>query len=125
MLNRSHLADAMISAGRLGEIRAPRAAAGRRALLASTALSGVFIAVIAGHPHSALAQSCSTTGLNPVGLTCSNPGGTITTTNTTNVTSPNAATNDRIQSFPAVGLNGNVTATTTVTRAILASMTLR
>lgn len=85
----------------------------RRALLASTAFTGAFIAVIAGNPGSALAQSCSTSGSNPVTITCDAPGGTITTTGGTNSTSPNAATNARQQSFGA-DMIGIVTANTTI-----------
>jgi len=85
----------------------------RGSLLASTACAGVFVAMIAGHPGSALAQSCSTSGSSPVTVLCDAPGSTITTTNTTNSTSPNAATNDRVQSFNADTI-GTVTANTTV-----------
>ncbi|MBR1176712.1 autotransporter domain-containing protein [Bradyrhizobium sp. KB893862 SZCCT0404] len=85
----------------------------RGSLLASTAVAGVFVAVIAGHPGRALAQSCSTSGSSPVTVLCDAPGGTITTANTTNSTSPNAATNDRVQSFNA-DMIGTVTASTTV-----------
>jgi len=56
---------------------------------------------IIGAPQSVLAQSCSTSGIDPVTVTCNDPGGIITTTNTTNTVSPNAATNDRIRSFSA------------------------
>ena len=66
-----------------------------------------------GASQSALPQSCSTSGIDPVAVTCSNPGGIIATTDTTNSVSPNAATNDGTQSFNA-DLIGNVTATTTV-----------
>jgi hypothetical protein len=52
-------------------------------------------------PQSVVAQSCSTSGIDLVTVTCSDPGGIITTTDTTNTASPNAATNGRIQSFNA------------------------
>jgi autotransporter-associated beta strand protein len=80
-------------------------------LIAAAAAAGII-----GAPQSVLAQTCSTSGIDPVTVACSNPGGIITTTNTTNTVSPNAATNDRIQSFNA-DLIGNVTATTTVNGA--------
>ena len=78
-------------------------------------LAGSPLWPVIGEP-SALAQSCSTSGVDPVTVTCSNPGGAVATNNTTNLVSPNAATNDRIQSFDA-DLNGNVTATTTINGA--------
>jgi autotransporter-associated beta strand protein/probable HAF family extracellular repeat protein len=59
------------------------------------------VAGLTGAPQSVLAQSCSTTGIGPVKVTCNDPGGIITTTNATNTVSPNAATNDRIRSFHA------------------------
>ena len=77
-----------------------------------------------GASQSALAQSCSTLGIDPILVTCSNPGGTIATTNTTNSVSPNAATNDRTQTFNA-DLIGNVTTTTTVNGAGLNLVTTK
>jgi hypothetical protein len=52
----------------------PASRRSRRALLTSTAFTGVFIAVIAGHPHSALA-ACS--GINTASVLCdaNNPSG--------------------------------------------------
>src|SRR5260370_26447609 len=88
--------------------------------LTATAVTAGLI----GAPQSVLAQSCSTSGVDPVTVTCSNPGGIITTTNTTNTASPNVATNDRIQSFN-VDLIGNVTASTTVNGAGLNLVTTK
>jgi len=92
--------------------------------LAGVTLACGMAAWLIGEPQSALAQSCSTLGIDPVTVTCSNPGGNIGTTNTTNVVSPNAATNDRIQSFNG-DLIGSVTATTTVNGAGLNLVTTR
>jgi len=84
---------------------------------------GIAVRLIS-EPQSALAQSCSTSGVDPVAATCSNPGGTIVTNNTTNLVSPNAVTNDRIQSFNA-DLIGSVTNTTTVNGAGLSLITTK
>jgi autotransporter-associated beta strand protein len=88
--------------------------------LTATAVTAGLI----GAPQGVLAQSCSTSGVDPVTVTCSNPGGIITTTNTTNTVSPNVATNDRIQSFNA-DLIGSVTADTTVNGAGLNLVTTK
>src|ERR1700674_2048888 len=55
--------------------------------LAGVTLACGMAAWLIGEPQSALAQSCSTLGIDPVTVTCSNPGGNIGTTNTTNVVS--------------------------------------
>jgi hypothetical protein len=49
------------------------------------------------NPQSALA-ACSTSGTDPVTVSCA---ANTSTANTTNTTSPNAATSDRIQQFNA------------------------
>ncbi|EHR03405.1 autotransporter outer membrane beta-barrel domain-containing protein [Bradyrhizobium sp. WSM471] len=67
----------------------------RRALLASTAFTGAFIAVIAGHPGSALAACAVTVGPNTV--TCNS----TVTTNTTNTDAATASSVDRSQAFSA------------------------
>lgn len=60
---------------------------------------------------------CATSGGAPVTLTCS---GAVTTTNTTNSTSPNPNTSDRIQTF-ADSINATVNSGTTITGAGLAA----
>src|SRR5450756_2057723 len=63
------------------------------------------------NPQSALA-ACSTSGVDPVTVSCA---ANTSTANTTNTTSPNAATSDRIQQFNAdlIGqINSGVTVDT-------------
>ena len=106
----THIGNACAVTARLR----PQAAVERRrsALLATTALA--ILAAAMASPRSALAQSCSTSGTDPVTVTCNAPGATITTVGGTgNTTSPNPATNASTQQFNA-DLIGNVTATTTV-----------
>ena len=106
----THIGNACAVTARLR----PQAAVERRrsALLATTALA--ILAAAMASPRSALAQSCSTSGTDPVTITCNAPGATITTVGGTgNTTSPNPATNASTQQFNA-DLIGNVTATTTV-----------
>jgi autotransporter-associated beta strand protein len=67
------------------------------------ALSIGILAFLLMQPENALAQ-CSTSGTNPVTLTCAT---NTATTNTANLTSPNAATSDRTQDFNA-GVVGQV-----------------
>jgi uncharacterized protein with beta-barrel porin domain len=87
-------------------------------------LACALAATLVAAPRIAMAQSCTTAGTDPVSVACTNPGGAITTTNTTNSTSPSAATNARIQNFGA-DLIGNVTATTTVNGAGLNLVTTK
>lgn len=78
------------------------------ALVAASMLSPLALLF---NPQSALA-ACSTSGVDPVTLSCA---ANTSTANTTNNTSPNAATSDRIQSFNAdlIGqVDGGVTVDT-------------
>jgi len=92
----------------------PRPAADRRrsTLLATTALTGAMLAAAMASPQSARAQSCATSGTDPVTITCNAPGNTITLNNSTNSTSP-TTTNANSQVFNA-DLIGNITAGTTM-----------
>ena len=79
----------------------------RRALLASTAFTGAFIAVIAGHPQSALAACAVTAGPNTV--ICN---GTTTTTNFfVNIDATNNPSTDRQQVFTTGPVTGTVNGT--------------
>jgi uncharacterized protein with beta-barrel porin domain len=78
-----------------------------------------MVASLAGS-SDALAQ-CATSGTDPVSLTCAV---NTTTTSTTNVTSPNGSTSDRIQQFNA-DLNGQVSAAVTVDGAGLNLVTTK
>lgn len=72
------------------------------------ALSIFILTILFIQSETALAQ-CATTGTNPVTLTCA---ANTTTTNTSNIASPNPTTSDRTQDFNAsiVGqINGGVT----------------
>jgi subtilase-type serine protease len=80
----------------------------RRALLASTAFTGAFIAVIAGHPGSALAACAVTAGPNTV--TCNS----TVTTNTTNTDAATASSVDRSQAFSAGPVSATINTGQTV-----------
>jgi autotransporter-associated beta strand protein len=92
--------------GRMPGLMMPRCC--QSSTVTRVALSICILAILFIQSETALAQ-CATTGTNPVTLTCAT---NTTTTNTSNVASPNPTTSDRTQDFNAsiVGqINSGVT----------------